>query len=178
MNLSIREATPDDADSLSALARQTYAAAFGHSLRASDLTAHLDSELSAEQIGKMLREDIFLIACAKADFIGFVQFGKVDLDERLITQPMKIRPSDGQVRRLYVQAAYQNRVVGTQLLDAALNHCRLRISMTVYIDVWKDNNGAQRLYERYGFVKVGEKPFYVASGEKTGVDYILSRSKA
>jgi ribosomal protein S18 acetylase RimI-like enzyme len=177
VNISIREANPDDADSLSTLARQTYADAFGHSMRASDLTAHLDNKLSAAQISKMLREDTFLVACAEADLLGFVQFGDVNLDEKLIAQPTKIRPSDREVRRLYVRAAYQNRGVGTQLLDAALNHSQLRNSTTVYIDVWKDNRGAQRLYGRYGFVKVGEKPFYVASGEKTGVDYILARSR-
>jgi ribosomal protein S18 acetylase RimI-like enzyme len=176
--IAIREAKPDDAALLFALARQTYADAFGHSMRAADLAAHLDNELSAAQISKMLREDTFLVACADTDAIGFVQFGKVDLDERLIAQPAKIEPSDGQVRRLYVQAAFQNRGVGTRLLEAALNHPRLRNSRSVYIDVWEENGGAQRLYGRYGFVKVGEKAFYVASGKKTGVDYILARSKA
>lgn len=178
MAISIREANPNDAALLSTLAKQTYADAFGHSMCAADLAAHVDHELSAARMSKMLREDTFLVACAGTDRIGFVQFGKVDLDETFITQPVKIEPSDGQVRRLYVQATFQNRGVGTRLMDAALNHSRLRNSRTVYIDVWEENGGAQRLYERCGFVKVGEKPFYVASGEKTGTDYILARSKA
>jgi hypothetical protein len=38
----IREATLQDAAPLSALARQTYADAFGHSMSPSDLAAHLE----------------------------------------------------------------------------------------------------------------------------------------
>jgi len=43
--LIIRPAGRDDLAALSALARQTYADAFGHSFRAPDLAAHLQSGL-------------------------------------------------------------------------------------------------------------------------------------
>jgi hypothetical protein len=42
----IRQATLHDVEALSALARQTYADAFGHSMSPADLAAHLAKHLS------------------------------------------------------------------------------------------------------------------------------------
>lgn len=166
------EATPDDSDSLSALAVQTYTEAFGHSMSASDLAAHLKTNLSPRRFREMLHEDVFLLAHRADKLIGFVQFGDAHIDDRDLDG--KIQPGDKEVRRLYVLAAFQNRGLGTRLMDAALNDPRIA-GTTVFLDVWEDNAGAQRFYTRYGFKRVGKRAFRAASGEVTGVDLIMVR---
>ncbi len=174
-DVQLREARLGDAEALSALAQETYAAAFGHTMRTEALVAHLELNLSRKRIRAMLREDTFLLAVSGQDLFGFVQFGDVTLDKDLFAAPTLVQPSDAQIRRLYVLASQQNLGLGTQLMAAALGHPRLEGSPTVYLDVWGKNHGAQRFYERYGFKKVGEVPFYLASGERTGYDDILAR---
>ncbi len=171
MNIALRRAELSDADSLSALATRTYSEAFGHSLRASDLAAHLRNKLSPERVRKMIGEDTLLLAYQGDRLIGFVQFGDAHSES---TEPLRIQPGDKEVRRLYVLAEFQNLGVGTRLMDAALADRRL-ISSNVYLSVWEDNGGAQRFYERYGFAKVGEQAFQVESGEETDVDFIMVR---
>ncbi len=177
--MNIREATPGDAEALGALARTTYAEAFGTTMHSDDLVAHLERELSLERFQEMLGEYAFLVAETDGELVAFVQFGPAELDAAWLSEPVELRPGDGYLERLYVRAAYQNRSVGSGLLSAALGHPRLCDCQTVFLDVWAENAGAVRFYARHGFVKVGALPFYAAStGEKIGVDDLMARSRA
>ena len=174
--MTIREATPGDAAALGALARTSYAEAFGATMHPDDLAAHLEHELSSEKFWEMLHEDMFLLAETGEEIVGFLQSGQADLDAAWLTEPVELRPGDGYLERLYVRAAYQNRGVGSALLKAALEHPKLCDCRTVFLDVWAENAGAVRFYARHGFVKGGELPFYAAStGEKIGVDDLMAR---
>ena len=54
-----------------------------------------------------------------------------------------------------VRSSYQKQSLGTRLFEAALEWLETHYS-PLYIGVWSENDGAQRPYGRYGFVKVGE----------------------
>lgn len=143
-----------------------------------DLAAHLEHELSSQKFQTMLNEDTFLVAETQAELVGFVQFGRAELDTAWLAEPTELRPNDGYIERLYVRAAQQRCGVGSELLKAALGHPRLCNSRTIYLDVWAENQGAVRFYARHGFVKVGALPFYAAAtGEKIGVDDIMARRR-
>ena len=60
------------------------------------------------------------------------------------------------------------------LLEAALEWLGERGRTPVYLGVWSENDGAQRLYGRYGFEKVGEYDFPV--GDQLDREFILKRS--
>ncbi|MBV9867695.1 MAG: GNAT family N-acetyltransferase [Abitibacteriaceae bacterium] len=167
---------PQDAAALYDLARITYTAAFGHSMSAADLEAHLANHLSLERMSEMIDNDTFLLACSAEEIVGFVQFGVSHLHEQelISSTAFAIHPSDREIRRLYVLASHQNQGIGSLLMEAALNHPCL-INHNIFLDVWEENPGAQRFYGRYGFEKVAEKQFSVGSGAETGVDFIMRR---
>jgi ribosomal protein S18 acetylase RimI-like enzyme len=177
MEIHIREAKPNDVDALSVLAKQTYATAFGHSMAFADLEAHLKNHLSPEKIGESLLKDVFLLTCVEDEIIGFVQFGESHIEQEHIvkTASFVFHPHDKEIRRLYVLAPYQNHGIGSQLMDTALTHSLLATNSNIFLDVWEDNERAQRFYERYGFEKVAEKHFCVDSGVETGVDFVMVR---
>lgn len=159
-----RAAVADDAAALTVLARDTYRDAFGASITASDLDAHLKLYLAPDRITAMLGEDRWLVALYNQDLCGFAQYGNLRIDDLFGT------PDDIEIRRLYVVAAHQNRGIGQTLLRAVLDETA---ASTVYLDVWVRNLGAQRLYRRHGFRIVGTRPFAVASGASTDEDYIM-----
>ena len=165
----IRCATASDVQALSELAITTYAAAFGHSMAASDLAAHLENQLAPRHIEWMITHDTLLVAEINGQMIGFIHFGK------LVHVAHSVAVNDQEVRRLYVAAAFQNQGIGTLLLQTALEHPHLRDADRIFLDVWAQNRGAQRLYERFGFVVVGERPFVVESGAETSCDLIMLR---
>ena len=101
----------DDVTALSALARQTYAEAFGHSFSPSDLAAHLESNLAEGYFRHALAEDVFLLAETEGRLIGFVQFGPLRI---AVPAPS---PQDQELRRIYVEAGFQNQGIGRRLLE-------------------------------------------------------------
>jgi diamine N-acetyltransferase len=163
VNPTLEIATPADAAELVVLARTTYVAAFGDDFTPANLAAHLERHLSLAQIRHWLHEDTVIVARDGGSIIGYCQVGKTD----------EADAKTFEIRRLYVLAAYHNRGVGTLLLRAALDRPELQQARRVLIDVWDQNAGARRLYERFGFKTAGRKEFRVESGEVTGFDLVM-----
>lgn len=165
----IRQAEKSDLQTLSALAVATYTDAFGHSFSPADLAAHLEKYLSPGSFARILEEDVVLVAERAGRLVGFVQFGDVHLDVAGASG------DDQELRRLYVQTDLQNQGIGSLLLQAALDHPRLKRAGRIFLDVWEHNHGARRFYERYGFRVIGAQHFQVESGAETSLDLIMVR---
>jgi ribosomal protein S18 acetylase RimI-like enzyme len=101
--------------------------------------------------------------------IGYVQFGQAN------ATVLQSADGDQELRRLYVHADFQNKGIGTRLMDAALAHPQLRDAERIFLDVWEHNPGAQRFYACFGFKVVGQRPFVVESGAETSMDLIMAR---
>ena len=134
----VRPAGTDDLAALAALARQTYADAFGHSFSPSDLAAHLERSLADSYFRQAMAEDVFLLAEAAGRLADFVQFGPVRIAIAAAS------PQDQELRRIYVLGEFQNRGIGHRLMDAALDHPRLKAA-DIYLDVWEQNHSAAAL---------------------------------
>lgn len=163
----IRTAQMSDIEDLSELAQRTYAEAFGHSFLPEDLAAHLQKHLSPENFACLIEREVILVAEIEGELVGYVQFGAAD--------PSDTKCSEQELRRLYVDSAFQNQGTGTALIKAALDHPHLRGADTITLDVWEHNPGAQRFYQRHGFEIVGTRSFEVESGAPTSLDYIMIR---
>jgi diamine N-acetyltransferase len=169
--VSIRAAHVADAASLADFARRTYSEAFGHSFQPADLAAHLKRSLSAREVARFIAEDDVLLAAAEARIVGYAQFGAA-------------RPAAGvdtahaqELRRLYVDPAFQNHGIGASLMNAALAHPRMKSAVRIFVEVWEHNQGAQRFYARYGFRVVGVRGFTVVSGADTSHELLMAREQ-
>ncbi len=163
----VRPAATGDIAELAAFARFTYARAFGASMDAADLEHHLAHRLSDAYFARAFAADDILLAC-DPDLVGFAQLGATDAEGAA--------PGDVQLRRLYVDPARQNAGIGSLLMRAVLAHPRLAKARHVFLDVWGENTGALRLYERFGFVVVGTVPFVTPSGAVIGHDLLMRRA--
>ena len=166
MDMIIREAQAADLLGLAYFARWTYARAFGASFASADLEHHLAKRLSDTYFTQAHRDDTFLLAL-DTDLIGFAQIGEAHVEGG--------EPGDMQLRRLYVHPDRQNSGIGGRLMHATLAHPRLKNARRLYLDVWEENDGARRLYERHGFKVVGTVPFVTPSGVVTGHDLLMLR---
>jgi ribosomal protein S18 acetylase RimI-like enzyme len=154
----LRHATPDDVPALNALGREIFKHTFGHLYPAQDLRDYLrgaydDAWMQAE----LRKKDAFvMLAEAEGAPIGFVKAGRCGL-------PVFHEEGAFEVHRLYIHPIRQGQGVGSALLREAMAWCRGKEAQAVYIGVWENNVGAQRLYSRFGVVPVGEYPFPVGS---------------
>jgi GNAT superfamily N-acetyltransferase len=81
----------------------------------------------------------------------------------------------GEIRQLYLRASVQGDGLGTRLLVMALEWLAAQGHSPLYVGVWSGNLGAQRLYARYGFEKIGEYDFPV--GNHLDREFILRQRK-
>ncbi|MGH3387540.1 MAG: ribosomal protein S18-alanine N-acetyltransferase [Actinomadura sp.] len=76
----------------------------------------------------------------------------------------------GDVQTIGVRTDRQGYGVGAALLTALLDEARLRDCAAVFLEVRADNERARKLYERFGFNRVGVRKRYY---QPSGVDAIV-----
>jgi diamine N-acetyltransferase len=168
--LHLRRASPDDADRLAEVGATTFVDTFGHLYRAEDREAYLLESHSPAAWVRTLSEPAvatWVLEAGSGPLAGFAVAGPCKL-------PVAGREARaGELRQLYLRRGFHNRGLGTRLLETALDWLAAQGHDPLYIGVWSENFGAQRLYARYGFGKVGEYEFPV--GQHRDLEFILRR---
>ena len=158
MTATISIAAPDDAAEITALARLTFTQTFGAMYDPADLAAFLEAKYQPEIFRADLddpKQAIFKAVLDQA-IVGYAQAGPCTLPHAEVT------PACGELQRLYVRRGLQGSGIGAALLDAALAWLE-RPGRKLWLGVWSGNFGAQKLYGRRGFVKVGDYKFRVGN---------------
>ena len=165
---SIRRASVSEVGTLAELGRDTFVETFGRLYPPEDLSAFLQATYSAKAFGRFLGDPAQAVFIAEPEGrpVGYAHAGPCTLPH-----PQADR-SHGELKRLYVRREAQNAGVGGQLLRAALDWLEAP-GRPLWIGVWSQNLGAQRLYARHGFQKVGEYDFPV--GRTLDHEFILRR---
>ena len=166
---TIRRAGPADAEALSEIGAATFTETFAHLYPPEDLSAFLTYAYGLERTRSDLADP------AKAQWlvevnghvVGYALAGRCDLPHPEVT------PSCGELKRLYILKAHQGGGTGKRLLQLTLDWLHQQGCSTIWIGVWSENFGAQRLYGRLGFEKVGEYGFPV--GKTLDREFILRR---
>jgi ribosomal protein S18 acetylase RimI-like enzyme len=165
----IRRAGPGDAETLSRIASRTFTDTFGHLYPPQDLQAFLSESYSLDACQRLLADDrcaVWLLEDA-GTAVGHALAGPCTLPHA------QVEPGDGELKRLYVLRDYQSGGWGGRLLSTALDWLERDGPRTLWIGVWSENQGAQRLYARHGFEHVGDYEFIV--GNIRDHEFILRR---
>lgn len=169
MPLTIRRATLDDAQALSRIGAETFTETFGRLYPPEDLAAFLPEAYGLERTRRDLGDPAKASWLVEKDgeVVGYATAGPCDLPHAEVT------PACGELKRLYILKAHQGGGVGSRLLNQTLDWLQKDGPRPLWIGVWSENHGAQRLYGRMGFEKVGEYDFIV--GETRDHEFILRR---
>ena len=84
-----------------------------------------------------------------------------------------VTPRSGELDRLYVLKAHQGGGTGSRLMAEVFAWLQKDGPRDLWIGVWSQNHGAQKLYARHGFEKVGTYDFVV--GQTHDHEFILRR---
>ncbi len=170
--LTLRRAIPGDAATLIDIAAATFVETFAHLYPPADLQAYLATAYTVERYREKLEEPHTGVWFAHVanELAGFIVAGPCKLPIA------NLEPNAGEVQQLYIYAQHQNLRIGTRLMDTALAWLATENRAPLYVGVWSENQGAQRLYRRYGFSQVGEYDFPV--GNTLDHELILRRGGA
>lgn len=153
------------------LGRETFAETFGHLYPPADLAAFVSAAHSPTRYAEMIADGahaLWIAEAAAGRAVGYAMAGDCRLPHPEVT------PTCGELQRLYVRRERQGGGLGVRLLDEALGWLA-RPGRRLWIGVWSENLGAQRLYARYGFSKVGEYEFHV--GQTSDREFIMARPR-
>jgi GNAT superfamily N-acetyltransferase len=154
---TIRRAGPGDAEAVAAIGRATFAETFGHLYPAEDLAAFLDEAHSVQRARSDLANPAKAAWLVEVDgeTIGYALAGPCKLPHPEVT------PTCGELDRIYISAARHGGGLGSRLLAETLAWLERDGPRRLWIGVWSENLGAQRLYARHGFEQVGTYEFHV-----------------
>lgn len=171
MTILIRQAGPDDADALAALGAETFIATFGHLYQKKDLDAFLKKNHAPDTYRRLAADPdhgIWIAETGSGEAVGYAVAGPCGL-------PVPdMPPRSGELARLYLKKGAQGGGVGARLLSTALEFLTGRFDR-VFLSVYAENFGAQRLYERFGFVKVHDYLYMV--GDHADPEWIMELKK-
>jgi ribosomal protein S18 acetylase RimI-like enzyme len=171
MTATLRRATIQDADTVSSLGARTFSETFAYLYPTQDLETFLAYAYGLERT----RDDLADPAKAAwlleddGEAIGYALAGPCGLPHP------DARPEHGELYRIYVLKDFQGGGRGSLLLNAALDWLEKDGPRPLWIGVWSENFGAQKLYGRMGFDKVGE--YHFAVGETRDLEFILRRDR-
>jgi len=167
----VRPAVAADAAALAQLGAATFVETFGHLYQPDDLQGFLRHSRSESYYAGLIGDPRISVQLAFLETepgpIGYSVAGPCKLP---VTD---LEATAGELRELYVLARYQQLKIGSRLLSSSLEWLVAQVYSPLYVGVYSDNLGAQRLYGRHGFQKVGEYGFPV--GEHIDREFILKR---
>lgn len=169
--MNLRQATPDDASVLAELGALTFTHTFGQMYTSKDLQDFLATTYTVEKHLIPLndpRESFWLLEDENGQAVAFGWAGTCKLPVP------NLESNAGEIKRLYVHPDHQGKKLGSRILERMLAWLEHEGFEALYIGVWSENYGGQRLYARYGFEKVFEYEFLV--GNHRDREFILKRT--
>ncbi|MGD9598594.1 MAG: N-acetyltransferase family protein [Steroidobacteraceae bacterium] len=170
-HITIRRATTADAFTLGDIGGRTFTETFGHLYPPGDLAAFLQSAHAPDAWHRRLQDThigVWLVLAEDDTVAGYASAGPCKL-------PVPdLESNAGELFQLYVRASSHGHRLGSRLLATALAWLESRGFDPLYVGVWSGNEGAQRLYGRFGFTHFAEYEFPV--GTQRDHEYILRRA--
>ena len=158
--MDLRPARPADAAALADLGARSFVAKFGDLYSPEDLASFLHDAHDTGKVGKEIADPAYRIMLAVEDD-ALLGFCKMDMT---CGWPDHARGSRAvQLKQLYTQPGATGRGIGAALTEWALAEAGAFGADEVQLSVYSGNEGAQRFYQRYGFVKVADIFFMVGT---------------
>jgi diamine N-acetyltransferase len=175
VTITYRSPQKDDLIALNELGRTTFVETFGHLYSAENLERFLQESHSLLGLEHALNSDEvrYRVACTEAGtLIGYCAIGfKGSLPtESLGLEGRKVM----ELKQLYLRPSHFALGISDALIEWALSEARNKNCDDVLLSVYSDNPRAQRFYQRYGFVHVGQFFFMVGDHKDDEFLYRLS----
>jgi ribosomal protein S18 acetylase RimI-like enzyme len=173
VSFDVRQAALSQASEIAGLAARTFALACPSTASPADISAFIDTHLTAQRLADYIADPQrhVAIAAAEGQPIGFTLLNfepPVDDVARQLTTA-----STAELSKIYVDPTHHGSAVAQALLDDAATRAREAGFAAVWLGTNQANERAQRFYEKNGFTRVGARRFLL--GSEWQDDFIYER---
>lgn len=155
MSITYRPAKKSDLPEIREFSIRMMVEKFGHLYSQEDLDAHLEEAYSESYYKEAFKNSKFLLAMDGNMLVGYAMWGALGLPVKNPLEPC------GEIQRLYVDSNCRGYGIGRLLMDGMMED--MADKAAIYLNVFSENKGAQRFYERWGFSKYGEYKYRVGN---------------
>lgn len=167
----LRVAAPGDEHALALVGQATFLETFAGVIEGADIVAHCRAQHAAERYAEWLGQRAAYACLAE------VEPGGAPIGYALIAEPRlpvaDSRPTDIELKRIYVLSRYHGTGVGAALMDDAIETARARGHTRLLLGVYAGNERALSFYARRGFARVAERRFLVGRNEYEDIVHAL-----
>ncbi|RYC52453.1 GNAT family N-acetyltransferase [Flagellimonas olearia] len=166
-NLSFRQCSVSDLDTLVKISKDTFVAAFEQDNDPTDFQEYINKAFSRERLERELEnpDSLFHFVYESNTLVGYF---KVNLG----TAQTDVHDEKAmELERIYVLEGHQGKQIGAQILQYIIQLVVEQKMEYLWLGVWEHNPKAIRFYQRHGFQKFGEHPYYIGTDEQT--DWLL-----
>jgi GNAT superfamily N-acetyltransferase len=166
--MKLRRASNADAAALADFAAAAFWETYGHvddpKGIANYVSEHFNRQATSECIGDPAT--ITLLAEVNSELAGYAQLRQSEAPS-CVTGPAPL-----ELARLYLGKGFIGQGHGAALMLAVHSEARRLSARTLWLGVYDRNVRAVRFYEHFGFVKIGDKEFWL--GDQVYIDHIYS----
>ncbi|MEO0417637.1 MAG: GNAT family N-acetyltransferase [Pseudomonadota bacterium] len=163
--LIIRRVTPDEAEALAELGRETFIATFASDNDPANLVEYVAAAFDPSEIRAQIGTDGSEFFFAEIDErpVGYL---------KLNTGAAQAEEMPGrtlEIERIYLTGEAQGLGLGKALLDLAVERAIENGCEAVWLGVWERNPKAKQFYETRGFVPFGSHTFVIGADYQTDI---------
>lgn len=161
--ITIRPASPEDAQLLAELCAKTFYETFASFNRDEDMKSYMGVNFNVAQIEHELQVEgtTYLLALQRGSAVGYAKLKKHQQQEDLNEE------NTIEIERIYSSKEYLGKGVGKSLMEACLNLARQDGHKVIWLGVWEHNPRAICFYEKWGFEKFGSHLFMLGNDLQT-----------
>lgn len=166
---SLRKCTISDLETLVKISKETFIDAFEKDNDPVDFQEYLQQAFAAEKMASELDNphSHFYFVFDDATLVGYFKLNtetaQTDVHE----------PSALEIERIYVIKEQQGKKIGAWMLHEIISLAKTEKKTFVWLGVWEHNLNAIRFYQRHGFQKFDEHPYYIGKDKQT--DWLLRK---
>lgn len=167
MSLTYRKCTNADLDTLIRISKETFSAAFEKDNDPEDFQAYLKKAFAPEQIVSELNNPdcFFYFVFDDENLVGYFKLNvgaaQTDVHDKNAME----------LERIYVLGEHQGKQIGAWMLGQINTLAQTMGKAYIWLGVWEHNPKAIQFYQKHGFQKFGEHPYYIGTDEQT--DWLL-----
>lgn len=169
--LTIRLATPDDAEIIAEFSRRTFFETFASSNSKEDMEKFMEEQFSKqllmEEVGS--KSNIFFIAFEQEDKLaGYVRLRENNNPPELLAR------NAIEIARIYTAKHLIGKGVGKLLMQKSIDTALQKKINTIWLGVWEHNQRAIDFYHKWGFEKFGTHLFVLGNDAQT--DWLMKKT--
>lgn len=168
--LTIRLATPEDAELVADLSRQTFYDTFVDDNSKEDMDKFMKEVFTKEALMKEVgaTDNIFLLAEEEGTTLGYARIRENNIPPELGTTNAL------EIARLYAAKDSIGKGVGKALMQACVNIATIKKAEALWLGVWEKNERAIRFYKQWGFEKFADHIFRLGNDAQN--DWLMKKT--